>query len=365
MRPLPVLRRLGALLATLLLAGAGVLVAAGPAAAEDTVGIGISPVNAHGETDGRSRFTYLADPGQTVTDQVRVSNAGTTSLKVTVSAADAYNQEDGQFALRPGGEKKSGAASWVTFDGKRELKLTLKRGESRVVAFTVAVPKDATPGDHAAGVLASATTTGQVTVERRIANRMYVRVSGTLQPILTLSSFTGTYNSGWNPFDGSITVNATITNSGNVALEGTTTLSASTWFGLGLGQVSRSEIPEILPGNTSTVTFQVADVPQVGYGVVSLLLQGGISGDAPDPGPLPVIQRDAFVPAMPWLPLGAIVMAVGVWLLLRRHRRREEAEAEEWMSANGLRRDTEATGGRGDLAGSIDARGDRASEATR
>ena len=80
-------------------------------------------------------------------------------------------------------------------------------------------------------MLAAATSAGQVKVDRRIANRMYVRVSGDLQPLLTISSFSGTYHSGLNPFDGSITVAATITNSGNVALEGSSTLSTTTWFG--------------------------------------------------------------------------------------------------------------------------------------
>jgi dihydroorotate dehydrogenase (fumarate) len=171
-----------------------------------------------------------------------------------------------------------------------------------------------------------------VTVERRIANRLYVRVSGKLQPVLTISSFAGAYHSGWNPLDGSITVTSTVTNAGNVALEGTATLTAGTWFGLGVGQLSRAELPEILPGNTSTVSYEITGVPQVGYAVVSLLVQGGISGDAPDPGPLPVITRDAFVLAVPWLLLLVIAAAAGVWLLLRWKRGRDDAYAVEWLA---------------------------------
>ena len=140
-----------------------------------------------------------------------------------------------------------GRATWVKFDGKEQFKLTLKRGETRTVPFTVDMPSNATPGDHPAGVLASATSSGQVKVDRRIANRMYVRVSGKLQPLLTVSSFSGTYHPSLNPLDGSITVSATITNSGNVALEGSSTLSTTTWFGINVGQTVRVEQPEILP----------------------------------------------------------------------------------------------------------------------
>ena len=332
MTSVPVLRRVGAMLTMTLLAVGGLVLAASTAAADDTVGIGISPAGANGKPDGRTRFTYKADPGQTITDRVRVTNSGTTTMVVTVFAADAYNAENGDFALRPSDEKRTGASTWVRFDGKQQLKLTLKRGESRTVPFTVAIPTNATPGDHPAGVLASASTAGQVKVDRRIANRMYVRVSGDLQPVLTISSFSGTYHSGLNPLDGSITVAATITNSGNVALEGSTTLSTTTWFGLNVGQTIRVEQPELLPGNTATVSFEVPGVPQVGYGMVRMLVQGGISGDAPDPGPLPVIQRDAFVIAMPWLLLVAIVAGAGVWFLLRWRRRRDEQYAAEWIA---------------------------------
>ncbi len=332
MKSVPVPRRLAALLTIAILALCSTALPASTAAADDTVGIGIAPAGTNGKPDGRSRFTYKVDPGQTITDQVRVTNAGTTPLVVTVFAADAYNSENGDFSLRATDEKRTGASTWVKFDGKQQLKLTLKRGESRTVPFTVTVPANATPGDHPAGVLAAATSSGQLKVDRRIANRMYVRVSGDLQPLLTISSFSGTYHSGLNPLDGSITVAATITNSGNVALEGSSTLSTSTWFGINVGQTVRVEQPEILPGNTATVTYEVPGVPQVGYGMVRMLVQGGISGDAPDPGPLPVIQRDAFVIAIPWLLLVAIVAGAGVWFGLRWRRKRQEQYAAEWMS---------------------------------
>ena len=330
----PVPRRLCALLTMVLIAVGSLATTAGAARADDAVGIGIAPAGADNKPDGRSRFTYKVDPGKTITDHVRVTNAGSTTLVVTVFAADAYNSDNGDFSLRPTDDKRTGASTWVKFDGTQQVEITLKRGESRTVPFTVAVPANATPGDHPAGVLAAATSAGQVKVERRIANRMYVRVSGKLQPILTISSFSGTYHSGLNPLDGSITVSATITNSGNVALEGSSTLSTTTWFGINVGQTVRVDQPEILPGNTSTVTFEVPGVPQVGYGMVRMVVQGGISGDAPDPGPLPVIQRDAFVFAMPWLLLVAIVAGAGVWFLLRWRRKRDEQYAAEWAATN-------------------------------
>ncbi len=326
------LRRFGALIAAAVLGLGGVVLTTGVAHAEDTVGIGISPADTKGKPDGRSRFTYQAKPGQTLTDHVRVTNTGSSKIEVTLYAADAYNDENGDFALADGSEKKAGASAWVTFDGRPKLGLTLKRGESKTVPFTVTIPADAGPGDHPAGVIASAVTSGQVTVERRIANRMYVRVSGDLQPILTITSFSGVYHSGLNPLDGSISVTATITNSGNVALEGATTLTASTWFGAAIGRTSRAELPEILPGSTTTVNYEITGVPQVGFASVRMLLQGGISGDAPDPGPLPVIQRDLLIAAIPWAIVAVLLLGGVVWLVLWLRRRREDRYAREWMA---------------------------------
>lgn len=332
MNLVPSLHRAGVLLAIALLSVCGLAAAPSTAHADSTVGIAIAPVDAHGNSDGRSRFSYTVDPGQKVTDHVKVTNAGTSKLKVTVFAADAYNADNGDFALRPSDDKATGAGSWTTFDGKPRLTITLPRGQSRVIPFTVSVPANATPGDHPAGVLAAATTTGQVTVERRIADRMYVRVSGDLQPMLTISSISGEYHSGLNPADGSVSVTSTITNNGNVALEGVVTLTGSTWFGAGVGQTVRSDLAEILPGNTARVSYELTGVPQAGWANANMLLQSGISGDAPDPGPLPVISRDVFVLALPWLVLAVIALGVGGWFFLRWRRRRDEARTREWVA---------------------------------
>lgn len=336
-------RLLAGALATMVLASLVILPATPARADGGTVGVAIAPVNAKGKGDGRSRFSYQVDPGQEITDQVRISNVGTTKLKVTVFATDAYNADNGDFALLDSAEKPTDAGSWVRFGGKKKLKLTLERGTSKVVPFTVKVPANATPGDHAAGVLAAAAESGDLTVERRIANRMYVRVSGDLQPSLTISSVSGVHHGGLNPADGSASVTATITNNGNVALEGVLTLSASTWFGIGLGSPSRQELTEILPGNTRVVNLEYPGVPQVGYANVNLLLQSGIAGDAPNPGRLPVVQRDIFVVAIPWAIVGVLLLTLGGWLILRRRRAREERLAEQWLAYHeGLRQAGEA-----------------------
>lgn len=334
MNTLPASRRAARIVSAILIAAGGLLwlPSAAPAHAEGTVGLSIAPAKAEGP-DGRTRFSYKVDPGQTVSDRVLVSNVGTRTLKITLLSADAFNAEDGSFALRSTKDTSTDAGSWVKFDGKRTRTLTVAPGHAENVVFQVVVPANARPGDHPAGIIASATFgEGKILVERRIANRLYVRVSGDLQPLLTASNFTAAYSSGWNPFDGSVTVTAVIANTGNVALAGTVDVSVPTWFGATVGAPQQAQLDEMLPGSTRTVSYQVKGVPQVGYLIPHLLLRSAIGADAPNPGTLPVIQRDAFLLAIPWLLLVLIAAGFGVWLLLRWRRRREDAYAVEWMA---------------------------------
>src|SRR4051794_20169077 len=81
----------------LLVVGAGLTLAT-PARAEDTVGIAGAPSNGT-DPDGRSRFSYQVQPGQQVADAYLVRNTGTTDQSVTLMATDAYNTDDGAFAL--------------------------------------------------------------------------------------------------------------------------------------------------------------------------------------------------------------------------------------------------------------------------
>ena len=89
----------------------------------------------------------------------------------------------------------------------------------------------------------------------------------------------------------------------------------------------------MLPGSTREVSYELANVAQVGFVKPKLQLRSAVEGDALDPGPLPVIERQATVLAMPWLVLAILLIGGGGgWLLLRRRRRRDEARAKEWIA---------------------------------
>lgn len=325
-------RRRVTVLTVLVAALAGLVspVAAALAGDAGTAGIAGAPANAEGPDD-RSRFSYEVEPGQTVDDHYVVHNIGTTEQKVTVFGQDAYNTNDGAYALRDTGETPVDAGSWVTFDGASSVEMALEPDEQRVLAFSVRVPADATPGDHAAGIVVSAQSSDSgVTLDRRVATRMYVRVAGALQPALTVSSIAAGQTQDWNPFSGSTTITVTVQNVGNVALGADVTAKVSSYFGMSAGTTAQTTLDELLPGTTREVTFTVPGVPRLGYLQPEVTLQPTVSEDAMDPGTLATVSRATSIVSVPWLLLAALAAVAGLVLFARWRRARLTRQAEEW-----------------------------------
>jgi len=325
----------------LLTAAAGVLVALGltvtlgaaGAWADGSDSIGGAP-SANGGTDqSRSRFSYQVEPGQQISDEYQVSNTGTTVQSVTVYSTDAFNAEDGSFALLHGGVKATDAGRWVSFsEGANHVKVTLKPGASRVIPFTVRIPADAKPGDHAGGIIVSALSpAGQVSVDRRVAIRLYVRVKGLLQPGLTISSIAPSYRADLNPFSGETSLTISLSNTGNVALGAKTVTQVRGLFGIPLSGLTNVTVPEMLPGSHRTVTIVVPGVGPWVYLNPHVSLAATTDPDALDAGALPAADRDATLFVVPWGILLILLLAGLAWFIVRRSRKRNAARAEAWI----------------------------------
>ncbi|WP_156891333.1 hypothetical protein [Agromyces subbeticus] len=305
------------------------------ARADDTIGISGQPAGADGTPDGRTRFSYSADPGQQVADQYLVRNAGSVTQSFTVLATDAFNDEDGSFGLLETGAEATDAGAWVHFEsGANRLQFDLAPGESRLVPFTVDVPADAGPGDHAGGILASVVTPGeQVNVDRRLGTRMYLRVSGEIQAALTISSVDSQYvGDWWNPFSGGVRVLYTIQNTGNVALASNVSLGVRTWFSAPASAKQGDGKPELLPGFTRTFETEVPGVAAWGYLNPWVTLNPFVEGDdASKKMPVSAISRDTVLIAPPW-PLVIAVALVGLYIVFSKWRRRADAKrAAAWI----------------------------------
>jgi hypothetical protein len=201
------------------------------------------------------------------------------------------------------------------------------------VPFTVAVPADARPGDHPAGIVTSLRTddpAAQVQLDRRLGSRMQIRVSGELVPAVEISAPKVTFDGEWNPFaSGSVTVDYTLTNTGNTRVTAATAVAISGPFGIaGINTASR-QLPEVLPGSTIDVSEKLDGVAALGWlsGTVTILPSSvGFGATAMDPVS-PVIDM-AAVPYATLLIL-ALVLAIIVTAILIARSRRGAAEVND------------------------------------
>ena len=306
-----------------------------PASADDSIGISGQPAGADGAADGRSRFSYSADPGQHVADAYVVRNTGSLAQSFTILATDAFNDEDGAFGLRETAATPVDVGSWVRFDnGASRVQFDLQPGESRVVPFALDIPAQATPGDHAGGILASVVTAGdQVNVDRRIGTRLYVRVSGATQAGLSISGLGSQYiGEWWNPFSGSVRMSYTVENTGNIALASNISLGARTWFGVPAANQAGDGIPELLPGSTRTFETDIPAVASWIYLNPWVTLNPFVEGDDDSKRlSVPATSRDTILIAVPWA-IVLVLVLVGLFFVVRAWRRRVDARrAAAWI----------------------------------
>lgn len=326
----------GVALALALLSGPSLVASSAAHAEEGVDAIAAGPATATGPDPTRSRFSYQLDPGQQVTDEFLVSNPGTTQQAITIYATDAFTDDEGTYSLLDTGEPAQDVGRWVQFGGgQTSLSLILQPGEQQILPFTMAVPADARPGDHAGGLVVSAVTPGaEVSVDRRVATRLYARVKGELQAALTITSITASYAPELNPFAGRTTISYTITNGGNVSLGADVVSRVRGLFGIPIGELDSADLPEMLPGDTRTVTAEVDGVGQWLYLTPEVDLAATVDEDALDAGPLPTAARETVIFVVPWGLIAALVIAAIVWLVVRWNRSRNDKRAKAWLEYN-------------------------------
>jgi hypothetical protein len=293
--------------------------AAPPAASATDFTWAIQPSGPQGPT-GRNYFVYDLKPGSEVTDHVRINNLGTTALTFDVYGTDAFTTTDGAFALLPASQTPTDVGSWITL---AERRYQVPAGGHLDIPFRLAVPANATPGDHAGGVISAVTEVrtdadGQrVNVDRRIAARVYLRVTGDLNPSVTVDTLKVAYDNPVNPLDGgAATVVYQVRNTGNVRISGTGEVAVTGPFGWRLARTDPAELPELLPGAAITVTERITGLPPALRLTARVTLATRTADTA-----LPEVTRSAAVWAPPWVLL-ALLIALGGWGGYRWWRRR-------------------------------------------
>lgn len=251
------IRRLlaGALAVALLAAGI-----AAPTASAEVAAWSVRPAdNDHG--NGRANYAYTAEPGQVIEDAAVVTNYAATPLTLSVYAADGFTTADGLLDLVTSDKASAGVGAWTTAGPSS---VTVAPNASVTVPFTLTVPTDARPGDHVGGLvtsLRSASETESLSIDRRLASKIAVRVPGTLTVDTAITDVRLDYTGSDNPFQpGSATLSYRLANTGNALIYAREQVRLAGLFGIAPGASLTGETPEVLPGSAVVRTVAIPDV---------------------------------------------------------------------------------------------------------
>lgn len=282
----------------------------------------VQPANQQGP-DGRRFVAHTLDPGQVVTERLAVRNFSDRTAVFALKAADGYLTDKGRFNMLPSNQASVDGGTWISV----QQTVSVGAKQTKVVPFTITVPRDARPGDHPAGIAATVTATGgTVAVESRVGFRVMMRVSGTVTAALTVDDLTAAYRHSWNPFAaGSVRVRYTTRNDGSVAVTGAGRVTTGELGGL-TDSGARADVEQTLPGGSRRVDVRVGGVWGLGplrttVDLTPAVLDGDTSGAEIRPA-----SATVTVWAVPWaqLLLAALLVAavLAVRAISRRRRRR-------------------------------------------
>jgi hypothetical protein len=282
----------------------------------------VQPANQNGP-DGRRWIEIKLDPGQVVTEHLAVRNFSDRTVVFALKAADGYLTDKGRFNMLPSDRPSVDGGTWVAV---RE-KVSVGPKETKVVPFTLTVPRDARPGDHPAGIAATVTATGgTVAVESRVGFRVMMRVNGALTAAVAVQKLTATYRHSWNPFSaGTVRIRYTATNDGNVAVTGAGRVTVAELFGLS-EQDAQTDVEEMLPDGSRAVDSRVAGVWALGRLRTSVEVTPTAHGAGSAGAAIQPASAAVTVWALPWpqltlaVVLGALILAVRA--ITRRRRQR-------------------------------------------
>lgn len=179
-----------------------------------------------------------ADPGQSVTAHLTITNISTTTLQISAEANDfgAKDEEgDPNILFNDSNSAPYALRTWVKLPGE----FTLKSKESKTVDFPIAVPKNAEPGGHY-GVLrftgaAAGAGSSNVSLSASIGTLVLLQVSGNITEsasVVELYSATQKNNTKSSFFQtGPVNFVTRIKDTGNTHIKPTGTLDVANIFG--------------------------------------------------------------------------------------------------------------------------------------
>lgn len=302
-------------------------VAAGKPIKPHKAAFGAGPASAK-KIDGRPYFTYDASPGGYLEDHIAVVNFATHAQTLNVYPVDAVSGTKGTFTYAPKTAAHKQVGAWLRVGTKFSGKVTVGPRKTVILPVFLHVPHNASPGDHAGAVIVSVTglVKGKknqlVKFEQRIATRVIVRVSGRLQPRLSIENLHASYSGSLNPFSGgSVTVTYAVGNTGNALLGATQQVTGHGLLGSEARATTLPGVPLLLPGGLYKVSTHVSGVfPEFEVTATVRLAPVGLRGDL-NPG-AHVTTASVTLWTIPWLLIAIVIVLLLVIIALIGRRRR-------------------------------------------
>ncbi|WP_225221535.1 DUF916 domain-containing protein [Microbacterium gallinarum] len=273
----------------------------------------VTPANESGP-DGRTFVENELDPGESVDDYFAVRNVSDQTVEFALLAADGFYTSTGRFDILPAGEESVDAGTWISVPET----VTVDAGETAVVPFSITVPEQAEPGDHAAGITASIVSVQEsedgtaVGVESRVGFRVTTRVTGEITPSATVDVVSGDYSLSWNPFrPGEATITFRAENTGNTILLAEGTVSAG--GGSTVFPAEGERTLELLPGDSRDITVVVDGVWPLFVVPASVVVTPTVVTMNGDSSTIEPVTADTIVWAVPWPQL---LLLTGIALLI-------------------------------------------------
>lgn len=279
-----------------------ILAIPGVVKAQNSAGISISPLT----------FEITANPGEKITNVVRIFNNGEGPMSVSMDVEDfSAAGERGQVALGTRENHTYSLARWVTVEPKE---FVLEAKAFKVVEFTIELPANAEPGGHYGSILATTgsagNTSGGAVVAQKIGALLLLQVPGDVKEGLTVTSLSAPAFSEYGP----VTLSARFENSGSVHLKPRGFILIKNMLGR---EVARLDVPQ---SNVLPMSARVIDVEFPGkwhFGRYTATL-AAIYGSTNEP-----ISFSGSFWVLPWkVSLGVLILLLLVLYVFYKARRR-------------------------------------------
>jgi len=289
------------------------------------------------QPDRRTWFIYKLKPGTTIEDWVAVTNFSLIPLRINLYARDAEETPGGAFAVQLVRQRPVQVGSWIHLPVSS---VVVDHDKAVIVPFTIKVPHDASPGDHAGGIVASITRTAigahgaRIRVDQRVGVRVYTRIAGPLRPKLVISGLVSHYAGTRSPLaGGTLTVTYTVRNVGNLDLNAPSVLRLTNPFGWSRTVRQSGSPPDLLPGFYIQATRVIHGVYPAFRADTTVTVDPGFSTVSTDSGlnetslRLGGVSASTGTWAIPWPALGLLlllILVVGSAIYIRSRRRRAD-----------------------------------------